>query len=305
MKRLFLISAAIGSVTLITVLFKPSVNHPAESSHPATVAGPVSTGDLPPGSAYLNNNTIDMFHYATAVHREMESETQELIEAIQAALRSDDVRRWDEVSQNQLRLLIQRDPSAAAGLALGLDPGPIREQMLRQIAQGWAAQDSAAALAWAAGLTDAGERNSVLTDACVGISQSNPAEAINTARQYGVEDKGGFYENMVEQWAVGDMTAALAWVAQFPAGAGRDGMMARVAFVEAQVSPGDAADLVVKEIPPGPAQDEAAMSVLGQWGLRDFTGASAWVDQFPAGPLADRAKQELAGIDAYRQALNH
>ena len=299
MKRSLLISAAIGSVALIAVLIKPVVNHPA------TVAGPVSTGDLPPGGAHLNDNTVEMFHYATLVHGEMESETRKLIEAIQAALRSDDARCWDEVSQKQLRLLIQRDPSAAAGLALGLDPGLIREQMLRQIAQGWATQDSTAALAWAAGLTDAGERNSALADACVGLSQSNPAEAINTARQYGVEDQGGFYENTVEQWAAGDTTAALAWVAQFPAGAGRDGMMARVAFVEAQVSPGDAADLVVKEIPPGPAQDEAAMSVLHQWALLDFAGALAWADQFPAGPLADRAKQELAGIDAYRQALNH
>ena len=120
-----------------------------------------------------------------------------------------------------------------------------------------------------------------------------------------MEDKGGFYENLVEQWASMDATAALDWVAQLPAGAGRDRMMARVAFAEAQVSPGDAADLVVKEIPPGPAQDEAAMSVLDQWGSRDFAGASAWADQFPAGPLADRAKRELAGIVAYHQALNH
>jgi hypothetical protein len=305
MNRLLLISVVIGSVALVAVLINPTVNHPVEGSHPASVAGPVSTGDLPPGGAHLNNSTVEMFHYASAVHAETESETQKLIEAIQAALRSGDARRWDEVSQNQLRLLIQRDPLAAAGLALGLDPGLIREQMVRQIAQGWAAQDSAAALAWAAGLTDAGERNSTLTDACVGISQSNPAEAINTAKQYGVEDKGGFYENLVEQWASMDATAALDWVAQLPAGAGRDRMMARVAFAEAQVSPGDAADLVVKEIPPGPAQDEAAMSVLDQWGSRDFAGASAWADQFPAGPLADRAKRELAGIVAYHQALNH
>jgi len=47
------------------------------------------------------------------------------------------------------------------------------------------------------------------------------------------------------------------------------------------------------------------MSVLSQWAMQDFAGASAWADQFPAGPLADRARQELAGIAAYRQALNH
>ena len=304
MKRLLFISAVIGSVVLVAALVKSTINHEAESS-PARVATLVSTGDSYPDATHLNNNTFELFHSATAVHGEMESVTPKLIEDIQAALRSGDARRWDEVSQNQLRLLIQRDPLAAAGLALGLDPGLIREQMLRRIAQDWAAQDSTAALAWAAGLSDVGERNAALTDACVGISQSNPAEVINSARQYGVEDKGGLYENMVEQWAAQDPAAVLDWVAQLPAGAGRDGMMARVAFVEAQVSPNDAANLVVKEIPPGPAKDEAAMSVLSQWAMQDFAGASAWADQFPAGPLADRARQELAGIAAYRQALNH
>jgi hypothetical protein len=309
MKKLVLILAVIGGTCLVAVLATRSrVNTSSDGSPSVPVAGDHLVQDFSQAGTPANNHNIEESRSATEAHRKIESrelETKELVEAIQDALRSGDAGRWEQVSQNQLVQLIRDNPFAAAGLAQTLEPGPIREQMLRQVAQGWAAQDSTAALEWAAGLADAGEHDSALANVCIQMSQSSPAEAVSAAGQYGLKDEGGLFENMVQQWAGKDEPAALDWVSRQPAGSERDEMMARLAFVEAQISPENAVDLVLREIPPGPAQVEAAISVLHQWGLRDFAGASAWVDQFPAGPLADRARQELAGIASYQLALNH
>jgi len=75
--------------------------------------------------------------------------------------------------------------------------------------------------------------------------------------------------------------------------------------VQSQTAPEAAANLIIDQMPPGPAQIEAAISVVHQWGLQNFSAASDWVNQFPSGPLADRAKQELSGIAEYQHSLNH
>jgi hypothetical protein len=76
-----------------------------------------------------------------------------------------------------------------------------------------------------------------------------------------------------------------------------------VAYAESESSPTDAASFVVGEMQAGPAQDEAAMAVLHQWALRDFTGASAWVNEFPEGNMRERAIRELKGLASYNQSL--
>ena len=53
---------------------------------------------------------------------------------------------------------------------------------------------------------------------------------------------------------------------------------------------------VVKQIPPGLTQTEAAIMVVHQWALRDPAGAASWVESFPEGPIRDRAVNELKGL---------
>jgi hypothetical protein len=303
----------IGAALLIGVLAIKSRPHPVtyHSFNDSPAVFTVDTGstlDFSPARLNINDHPSELLPDATVAHARIapeESETQKLIDAIRAALRSGDAGRWEQVSQNELSQLIKSDPQAAADFAQGFDPGEMREQMLRQVAHGWAMQDPAAALAWTSGLTDAGDRNSTLADVCVQISQSNPAGAITAAIQHGLENQGGLYENMMQQWAAKDPMAALDWADQLPAGADRNGMMTRLAFVEAHVSPTDAANLVLYEIPPGSDQEEAIISVLHQWALKDYAAASDWVDEFPDGPLRNRAEQELNGMAEYRLALNN
>ncbi len=106
--------------------------------------------------------------------------------------------------------------------------------------------------------------------------------------------------DLAQQWAQQDFSSALAWALARVQSGQRDGLIARLAFVESQTDPAAAAQLAVEQIPVGPTQDETVMSVVHQWALRDPASASAWVDQFPAGPLRDRALLELSGIAEYR-----
>jgi hypothetical protein len=106
--------------------------------------------------------------------------------------------------------------------------------------------------------------------------------------------------NLTQQWATRNYSAALAWAMEYVAGEARDGLIQRIAFVRVQDWPFDAAQLVVQEIPPGPVQDEAAITVLHQWALKDQVGADAWVQRFPEGELRERAERELQGLQQFR-----
>jgi hypothetical protein len=109
-------------------------------------------------------------------------------------------------------------------------------------------------------------------------------------------------ENFVQLWSAVDLTSASQWVHGIPAGQARNALMARLAYVESQSAPADAARRVVDEIPPGPIQEEAVAMVLHQWALRSFDDAAAWVAMFPEGKTRERAINELDGIRDYSLA---
>jgi len=183
-------------------------------------------------------------------------------------------------------------------------PGEVRQEFARRVAQAWAAVDPGGATTWAASLSDSEERKSTLTDVALQIAQTDPASAVGLAERLDFGGRNGTLENLAQLWADKDLAAALDWATQQPAGGQRDQIIARMAFVQAHTAPEDAVNLVVDQIPPGPAQDEAAMSVLNQWGMQDYPEALDWVNQFQEGPLRDRALKELAGIAQYRQGMN-
>ena len=75
-------------------------------------------------------------------------------------------------------------------------------------------------------------------------------------------------------------------------------MLARLSYVRAQVDPVAAARLVVSDIPAGRARDEAVISVVHQWALKDARSALRWVQSFPDEALRQRASDEVAGVAA-------
>jgi hypothetical protein len=165
----------------------------------------------------------------------------------------------------------------------------------------WVARDPYAALEWAAQQPDGGNRDAVLEAACYEISNVNAAEAVALAERYALTNHA-VLANLTGQWARQDLRAAHAWVLAKPAGEQRNELAARIGFVWSASQPAAAAEFVVREIPAGPTQTEAVISVLHQWALRQFDDAAAWVELFPEGEIRERAIKELAGVREYALA---
>jgi hypothetical protein len=202
-----------------------------------------------------------------------------------------------------LRDLVKEDPESAARLAGSLAVGPLREEMMRRLAQYWAESDATGARRWAEKLVDGSERDAALTDVCFQMAQADPRQATLLADQYQLEEQQGApLENLAMQWAVKDLTSAIAWVKERPEGPQKDAMLARVAMVMAKTSPAEAAEMVATQLPEGEAQTESVISIIHQWAVRDLPGARAWTGLFPEGPLRERALGELQGIEQYQSA---
>jgi len=166
----------------------------------------------------------------------------------------------------------------------------------------WIVRDPRAAVEWAAQKPKGEKRDAVLVAACYEIANTNPAEAVALAEKYEMT-KSATLANLAEQWAREDLNAAYTWVLSKPASPERDELAARVGYVWSATQPEAAAGFVLQEIPPGPVQTEAAISILHQWALRDIAGASAWANQFPEGALRERALVEIEGVESYAQAM--
>jgi hypothetical protein len=162
----------------------------------------------------------------------------------------------------------------------------------------WAGKDPESALAWGGQQPDNQERKEVLADACFQIARTDPRRAVMLAEQFHLNPEA-VVENLVQQWAAKDLTAAYNWIAAQPADAQRNALVTGLTFVWSQSEPLNAAQFVVQQMAPGPAQDEAIIMVLHQWALTDRAAAEAWVQQFPESPLRNRALNELAGLAQY------
>lgn len=287
LKKFLLMSALAGAVGLAATYWpRPvTVPHPL----PASVSGPASPGGKNLAAVPLRFHPLPQADELPA----------QLAQEIQRQLNSGDEVARERVLTNLLPELAGLNPAAAGRLAEATPPDAGRNDVLRGVAQAWAGQDPAGALAWAAQLPDTDEQRMTLANVVFQMAQSDPAKAVDAAQQYDLNE--GLYDvlpSLAVQWADKDLAAALAWAGNQPAGEQRDQLMARIAFVESQNAPAEAGARVLSEIPPGTVQDEAVLTVLHQWSLKDMAGALAWVQRFPEIPLKERALAELAVVGA-------
>jgi hypothetical protein len=225
-----------------------------------------------------------------------------LMQRIQALMASGSIDDQQTILYKYLPALVRSNPAMAAGFIDSIAKGEMRDQFMCCVARTWASLDPAAAETWAAQRPDSNERNATLGAVCYQVAEKDPQQAVAVAAQHNLNTApGAIMEDLVQQWAARDLPSAMEWIKEFPAGEQRDNMYARLALVQSKTAPEEAAEMVVRQIPPGPIQDEAAMSVVHQWATHDMAGATAWVERFPPGAFHDRAEKELAGIAAYQQ----
>lgn len=208
---------------------------------------------------------------------------------------SDDA-SWNRLLNEIFPALLLRDRAAATRVVEGMPFGEKRELLLRRLARSWAATDFEGVVGWLGGLTRPEDQKPGFEEACFGAMETSPAEAVRVWEKCAFTADDHVLSNLVQNWAIKDLEAAKTWVATRPPSLQRDQAVARIAYVMAQSKPGDAAGFVAQEIPSGPMQTEAVISVLHRWAENDPAGATAWAANFSEPVLRDRAIGELAGI---------
>jgi len=300
-----IVLASIGMILVCVLLAQWKPVPPAPASAPANV--PVSSSAAnkqePPDSETVERTPFSVI--PREVQPDLENVPAALLARISETLASTNSDAQEIVLNNLLPALVRADPLAAARFAETNQLGDTHDLILNRVAQLWGAQDAPSALNWASTLTSTNDRNATLTGVCLQIAESDPAEAVRTRSQYIADDQpNAGLEALAQRWAEKDFPSALDWALSRPDGTQRNELIARLAYVESQTSPVEAATLAVDKIPPGNAQTEAVMSVLHQWALSDFSAAKEWVGRFPEGDLRTRAVNELAGIAQYHPSPN-
>jgi hypothetical protein len=227
--------------------------------------------------------------------------TSRLLEEIQAALDSSNPGDAAGVFTNQLPALVRLDPWAAARFAQRNESQSWHVDFMRALVENWADLNPGEAVRWVAQIEKPDEQDNMLSCLCFQVARSDSVRAIQIIEQQGADTdrRRMLLGSLAHEWAIQDMANAINWAAEYPAGATRDGLFTRIALAESKSSPWEAACLLVQQVPPGPAQQEAGMSILHEWALQDAVGAAAWAEEFPDGELRDRAIDEVTRIAAY------
>jgi hypothetical protein len=308
--KLVLALVAIVSIGIVLTFWKPFSAPPATQPPSAGAAlGQPAKGwqESPPNETIAPTESWVPFRNAPAqpqVQPPAATVAADLLVQIQAALASANLDDREIVFTHLLAELVRTDPLAAAQFAETNSISYTHDQVLQRVAQLWAATDSAAALHWATTLSNPTERDAIVTEVCLQVAESDPAEAVRMRSQLTDDKPDWGLEAVAERWAEKDFPAALDWALSRAASEQRDQLIARVAYVQSQTSPFEAATLVVEKIPAGRTQTEAAIAVLHQWALSDLPAAGQWAARFPEGDLRARAYSELGSI-ARLQTAGH
>ena len=294
---------AIVSVGIVLTLWKPA-SAPPTTQLPFERAALEQTAESSRESPANETIALRKAPAQPEVQNHVATVPADLLAQIQVALASTNLDDREIVFTKLLAELVRADPLAAALFAETNSSGDTHDQLMHRVAQLWAATDSPGALNWAATLSNADERDGILTDVCLQVAASDPAKAVKIRSQFVTDDKPNTgLEVLTQRWGEKDFSAALDWALSRAVGEQRDLIIARLAFVQSQTSPIEAATLVVEKILSGGAQTEAVMSVLHQWASRDLEAAAKWVEFFPEGELRSRAINELEGLAKYQLAV--
>lgn len=139
----------------------------------------------------------------------------------------------------------------------------------------------------------------LLARRCLELADTDPLAAIDMAVANQLHDVDpGLIASLMTRWAAQDFDGAYEWTRTQEPGAWRNDILGRLAFLRAQTAPIAAARLVVTDIPAGHARDEAMISVIHQWALKDTEAAGLWARSLDNDRLRERATAEVAGVVA-------
>jgi hypothetical protein len=156
------------------------------------------------------------------------------------------------------------------------------------------------------------ESNLARRAACLSLSQTNPAAAIERCSQNDADAEGqADFEGMFLAWAQSDLLAAGKWLDAQPANVRLDALRHRYVYVLARTDPPQALRMTGEVLTVPEARDEAMLTILHQWALQDLYAARQWVENDAPEELKTRTLAEIEGLDSYtthrygEHAANH
>jgi hypothetical protein len=211
-----------------------------------------------------------------------------------SALLSPDNGEQQQAIELLLPEMMKRDIAATAAMVADLEEwAPLREIALMRVSREWGRSDPHAALRWAKELPVREQQSHCTLMICRAVAESDAELSVRLAEDAGKLLDLAALSELVAGWILASPAPAGAWIAHRSPDE-RDQFWNLGVQALAESSPEKAAILAVEHMSPGFHQDEAVISALHQWVLRDREAAAAWVAQFPEGPLRDRAEGELS-----------
>jgi len=221
--------------------------------------------------------------------------SNELVDAVAKGLRSSDSEQRKLALETLLPDLIRMDIRQAAALAASLPEWASAEEAMKGVLDTWTEKDAPAATEWCMSYVREEEKQPCLWYICTKAAPRNPALAMTLVEDHSIGENRDLKENVLHHWARRDFQAATKWVELQHDEELKDHLWNRISLSLAETNPGKAATLAVKHIASETIQEEAVISVLHQWILKDREAAADWVALFPEGVLRDRAEEEFKG----------
>lgn len=242
-------------------------------------------------SSKIGHDTATARASTRSARREMVSTNAD--EAVLALLRSPEATGKQLALEALLPDLIEKDLDKAAEVVGKLEPWASADDAIRTLLGTWATRDPHSAATWCCEHVDDAERNRWLAYVCNKAAASNPGEAMRLAEKHGIAMDTNVSGQVLHYWARSDLPAARRWIERETDTEFRDHSWRSLVMSLSESNPGSAATLAAEQISSESIQEEAVISVLHQWILKDRNAAAAWVKLFPEGPLRERAEGEL------------
>ena len=182
--------------------------------------------------------------------------------------------------------LASENPQRASAMALELEPGKDRRNLIGNIAESWGRQSPAEALSWVQSLEEGDERDSALSKTLGGWAQAEPAEAAAYLDQMDEEERGEHVGAVAGPWARQDPAGAATWLVDQPEGDGKNEGMRQVMWMWTATEP-EAASTWLAEQPPGPSRDHGVVSLASTTFETDPAAAVTW-----ASSISDETMRE-------------
>jgi len=171
--------------------------------------------------------------------------------------------------------LASEDPQRASAMAMDLEPGKDRRNLVGNIAESWGKRSPTEALEWVNTMEEGDERVTAMSKTLGGWAQAEPTEAAAYLDQMEEAERADHVGAVAGPWSRQDPAGAAAWLDDQPEGDSKNDGMRQVMWMWTSTDP-VAASTWLADQPEGPSRDSGIVSLASTTYNEDPAGAVAW-----------------------------